>query len=83
MRTQDEAEEAVARAAARSHRVNQFFWGWSWAGVVSTGLKLVGAEPTDMSPWMCLFFFVLFAVMAMHFGKQVKRVGMTYKGKQL
>lgn len=83
MRTQDEVEEAAARAAARSHRIDQFCWGWFWCLCVDSGLRMIGATPTEMSPWLCLFFFVLDGVLALHFQKKVKLVGMTYKGKKL
>jgi hypothetical protein len=55
----DEALEKAQKAAVVSHRINQFFWGWCWALVLDSGLKMVGVQPTEMSPWECLAFFVL------------------------
>jgi hypothetical protein len=77
----DEALEKAQKAAVVSHRINQFFWGWCWALVLDSGLKMVGVQPTEMSPWECLAFFVLNGVMALHFQRKVLRVGFAFGKK--
>jgi hypothetical protein len=78
MRTQDEVVEAAKKAAARSHRINQFCWGWFWCGTLDVGLRMIGAQPTEMSPYLCLAFFVIYALLALHFQKKVFAVGFSY-----
>lgn len=78
MRTQDEAMEAAKKALARSHRVNQFFWGWSWYGVVDVSLKLAGLQPTNASPWLLLVLLAIGGPLALHFQKKVLGVGFSY-----
>lgn len=78
MQTQEEAEEAAIKAAARSHRVNQFCWGWFWCMCVHSGLKLIGVLPDPGSPWVHLFFFVMFAMLAIKFQQKVLGVGFSY-----
>lgn len=74
----DEALEVAQRAAVRAHRINQFFWGWSWAQVLDVGSKLVGMTSTEMSPTLLLIFFVLNGVMALYFQRKVCAVGFTF-----
>lgn len=72
---QDEAIEAAKKAAVRSHRVRQFFWGWFWFATIDVGTKLVGLAQTDASPWALLPFFALFAALALYYQKKVLAVG--------
>ena len=76
-----EALEAAKRAAIRSHRIDQFFWGWCWAQVLDVGLKLTGGIPTELSQGALLAFFVLNGVMALYFQRKVKAVEITVTAK--
>lgn len=67
------------KAAIFNHRMDQFLWGWCWAGVMVQGFKLVGLEPTEQSPWTTLFFFVLLALLGLYFGRKVMAVGYSFK----
>ena len=78
MQTQDEVVEAAKKALARSHRINQFFWGWCWAQVFDCSMKLAGGTSTELSPWVLLGGLVLNGVMALYFQKQVLGVGFSY-----
>ena len=74
-----EQEEAIKRSIIRSHRIDQFFWGWSWAAVVDIGFKLAGLQPSELSSEVLLVVFVLCAVAAHHFGRKVLGTPITFK----
>lgn len=74
--TQEELEE-IAKSAQRSHRMNQFLWGWSWAWTVVLGTDLLAGRAMFGSMWVPLVLFVVNALIATDAGRKLKAVKMT------
>lgn len=74
--TQEELDE-LTKVAQRSHRIDQFLWGWCWAWVVVLGTDLLTGKALLGTLWVPLVLFVVNALLALDAGRKLKAVKMS------
>ena len=74
-----EQEEAIKRSIIRSHRIDQFLWGWLSYAALDAGLKLAGLVTTEAPPGFLLVAFVLCGMAATITGRKVLGTPITFK----